>query len=196
MKRLSGWFKQSYRHQLASRGIKTKYKIPEFKTKGKRFIIVDIDGTIIDISTRWKLASEKFTEETPAFWNEMMRPEMLKLDRPIDNTAYYLSTLVSNKINIIYLSGRRDNLTKETSRFLKDNGFPTGQLILRPLGMSTREFKSLILEKVKVNNNILLSIGDRDSDEEVSANLNIPFIRVRPNITWDSKTRRKILKHL
>jgi predicted secreted acid phosphatase len=195
MKKTSGWYKDKCLHALASRGVKTKeIKMPPFNVKGKRFVVVDIDGTLFDISKRWEFISKKYKEGTPQFWDEMAKSKLLKMDEPINGTASFLTSLHDLGINIIYLSGRRTNLTKETLKALRINGYPYGHVILRPKGLGSEEFKTNILKRIKINNQVLVHIGDRESDKMASVLSEVPFVQVNANKEWNSKIQNSIKK--
>ena len=92
MKKTSGWYNQSIQHAFAARGITIK----EPKINGihnKKIIVVDLDGTVFDITKRWNLAKNKYKEGTPQFWDSFMDEEKIKYDIPINKTADRLQQL-------------------------------------------------------------------------------------------------------
>jgi len=199
---MKGWRKDSYRHKMASYGVKTAHgqkKIEAYgqaKTTGTPVVIGDLDGTLFDTSERYRLASEEHNPKSPKFWDAFMDTSKVKHDKPIKNTAYFLSTLKHAGAKIIYLSGRRATLSKETRRLLDDNGYPQGKLILRPKGDNTVDFKVDQILKLRSNNNVKVYIGDEKRDEEIGDITNIPTVKVKTNREWSSFQRREIIKEL
>lgn len=196
---MKGWKKDSYRHKMAKFGIKTANGIKRIeaygqaKITGTPVIIVDIDGTIFDTSERYELASAEHNPKSPKFWDAFMDTSKIKHDKPIKNTAYFLSSLKHAGAKIIYLSGRRATLSKETRRLLDDHGYPQGKLILRPKGDNTVDFKVDQIMKLKKTNNVKVYIGDEKRDEEIGKIVDVPTIRVNSNREWSNITRRKII---
>jgi len=199
---MKGWKKDSYRHKMAKYGIKTASGVKRIeayeqaKITGTPVIIVDIDGTIFDTSERFELASEEHNPKSPKFWDAFMDTSKIKLDKPIKNTAYFLSSLKHAGAKIIYLSGRRTALSKETRRLLDGHGYPQGKLILRPKGVSTVDFKVDQILKLRETNNIKVYIGNEKVDEEIGKITDIPTVKVRTNKEWSNIQRREMIREL
>ena len=197
------WNKESQRHRLAKYGVKTKdgqKSLSSYdgnvKTTGKPVVIVDLDGTIFDTSERYRLASEEHNPKSPKFWDAFMDTSKIKHDKPIKNTAFFLASLKHSGATIIYLSGRRATLSKETRRLLDNHGYPQGKLILRPKGNNTVDFKVDNILRLRKNNNVKVYIGDDKKDEEIGKIVNVPTVRVNKNKEWSSLKRRKIIKEM
>lgn len=193
------WKNESQRHRLAKYGVKTAQghrkleSYGEAKTTGMPVVIVDLDGTVFDVSERYEMASEEHNPKSPKFWDSFMDTSKVKHDKPIKNTAFFLSTLKQAGAKIIYLSGRRATLSKETRRLLDKHGYPQGKLILRPKGNNTVDFKVDQILRLRTTNNVKVYIGDEKRDEEIGKIVNVPTIRVNSNKEWSNMTRRKII---
>jgi len=187
---MKGWKGELERHSLASRGIKSKReamgRFKDFKVNLPKVIVVDIDGTLFDTRKRWDKASEYAKPPSPDFWNLFMSDDFIKLDTPIKNSARVLRYLEREGFSIIYLSGRRKSLLLDTEIALEKAGFPEGEIILRERGIATEDFKIREMRRIAIDNNIVMSIGDSDSDKYVAMKTTVPFVRVLQNSDWDN----------
>lgn len=186
---MKGWKGELERHALASRGIKSKReaygKIKDYKSNLPKVIVVDIDGTLFDTRERWNKAKEIAKPPSPDFWNMFMSDDFIKLDEPIENSAKVLRYLVKRGFKIIYLSGRRKSVLIDTEMALEKGGFPEGEILLRKKGMATEDFKIREMRRISMENNVIMSIGDSDSDKYVAMKTTVPFVRVLQNSDWD-----------
>lgn len=160
----------------------------------KPTIVIDIDGTILDTTARWNEAKKQAKPPSPKFWNEFMNPKLVPLDKPIPETVKKLRQLESLGMKVIYLSGRRSNLIKETKALLEKHGYPTGRIILRKLGDETVDFKIMNLLQLKSENNIKVYVGDESRDLRIGKQTRIPSVRVMPNRRWDDNLWESIKK--
>ncbi len=76
----------------------------------KKFVIVDIDGTIADISHR-----VKYVETKPKNWDKFFAE--LNKDKPITHIIELVENLSKN-YNIIFCTGRAESLREETQEFI------------------------------------------------------------------------------
>ena len=189
---MKGWRGELERHNLASKGIKTKNmsltKQVDNCADGielERAVIVDLDGTIFDSRVRWKKASEKATPPSPAFWEYFMSDDFIKYDTPIKNSAKVLNYIKECGFKIIYLSGRRDEVKLDTEIAIEKYGFPEGEIILRKKGLKTEDFKIRELRRLKSEYNVAMMIGDSDSDKYVAMQTQTHFVRVLQNDVWN-----------
>lgn len=193
---MKGWKGELERHALASKGIKTKTnaygKIKDYKINLDKVIIVDIDGTLFDTRIRWKKATEIAKPPSPAFWEAFMSDDFIRHDTPLRSSAKVLEFLVKSGYKIIYLSGRRDEVLIDTEIALERGGFPDGEIILRRKGLRTEDFKIREMRRLNMEYNVVMSIGDSDSDKYVAHEVAIPFVWVLQNSEWDKDTLKQI----
>jgi hypothetical protein len=97
-------------------------------------LICDIDGSIADWRERAKVAGVepdrtdlgKFQE----WLNKLQSNETLLKDKPIPQTQFLVQKAAAN-FEIIYLTGRSELFRDATTRWLFENRFPAGKLIMR-----------------------------------------------------------------
>lgn len=187
---MKGWRGELERHALASKGIKTTgmgmKRLKDYKVNLDKVIVVDIDGTLFDTRERWKKALEVAKPPSPTFWNAFMSDDFIKLDKPIKNSARVLHYLVKEGYKIIYLSGRRKSLMLDTEIAFDHANLPEGEIILRPKGMSTEDFKVREMRRLNMENNVIMSIGDSNSDKYVALKTTTPYVMVLQNNGWDN----------
>ena len=195
----SGWHRESRRHAMASKGIPTGNRMTNKQVSSgasnrKRLVIVDIDGTILDTSERWNQALEVALPPSAKFWDAYMDSSKVKLDKPIPNTAVFLNMLKQDRnVEIVYLSGRRTSLMKETKRLMEKEGFPQGKIILRKKGLHTKEFKFDEMKELQKDNDVLAYVTDEFSEFPVAESLDIKAIKVGRNKKWSKEIRQKIV---
>jgi len=144
-----------------------------------RAISIDIDGTIANIDERLRQAQSKYAYGTGAFWNYFLSGSLFYLDRPIPQARDFLQRFAQCG-RIIYLSGRPLNTFEETQEWLRSNGFPNGELLLRPSG-NTREFKTNQLIRLKREYYLIAHIGDSEDDRLSAQEAGVPFVQVKTN---------------
>ena len=197
---MKGWKGELERHSLASKGIKTKTnaygKIKDYKLNLQKVVIVDIDGTLFDTRIRWRKANEIAKPPSPAFWEAFMSDDFIKHDTPLRSSAKVLNFLVKSGYKIIYLSGRRDEVLLDTEIALEQGGFPEGEIFLRRKGLKTEDFKIREMRRLNMEYNVVMSIGDSDSDEYVAHEVAIPFVWVLQNSEWDKDTLNHIKSNM
>lgn len=98
--------------------------------------LVDIDGTCADWTDRAKRAGncpEKRTRANMQDWlDRLQNAATLMSDRPILPVRAILKGLAKQRgIKLIYLTGRDEEWRDVTVRWLKRNGFPKGELLMR-----------------------------------------------------------------
>ena len=120
----------------------------------KPFIIVDLDGTLADISAR-KAKSVLSNGETN--WDEMFNPDNISLDVPrFDIMQQIEAFLVDNPgTEVIITSGRSDRTREDTRYWLTKHGFLYNRLLMRPNGDYTpddvlkEKFLNTYMDKTK-----------------------------------------------
>lgn len=98
----------------------------------KRAYIVDIDGTLADISHRLR-----FIEAQPKQWDDFF--EACSDDLPIEDVIDVVRAIACEQEGvrgpeIVYLTGRPERVRDKTNVWLACNGLPAGRLIMRKDG--------------------------------------------------------------
>ena len=88
--------------------------------------IIDIDGTIADLSHRLH-----YIQSTPKEWDAFF--DAMGDDAPIPGTRFLVWAL-SSYYTIIYLTGRPNSHRMQTVKWLVKNEFPEGDLVMRKTG--------------------------------------------------------------
>ncbi|ETO12587.1 hypothetical protein RFI_24789, partial [Reticulomyxa filosa] len=158
---------------------------------GKKTLVVDIDGTLVDIDLRLQLApgSGPGGERTTQEWSLVLNKQFFHMDRCIETALHYLRFIAKEKRwNIIYLSGfyyyyyyyyllekkkkriELYNIYIYVYRYLFQKwGFPSGHIIHRPRGKKTEVFKLEMLSALSQQYAVVGYIGDRIIDDCVCA---------------------------
>ncbi|GAA1659762.1 hypothetical protein GCM10009744_61540 [Kribbella alba] len=87
------------------------------------YAVLDIDATLSDTSKRIH-----FVEKRPKDWDSFFAHA--KDDAVLDEGLAVATTLAEGH-DIVYLTGRPERLRRDTVKWLKDNGFPEGKLLMR-----------------------------------------------------------------
>jgi hypothetical protein len=87
------------------------------------YAVLDIDATLSDTSQRIH-----FLERKPKDWDSFFAHA--KEDAVLDEGLAVATTLGAEH-DIVYLTGRPERLRRDTVKWLKDNGFPDGKLLMR-----------------------------------------------------------------
>ena len=86
----------------------------------------------------------------------------------------------------MYLSGRRQGTEDATERWLRQHGFPHGQIIHREMGNRSLYFKSSWLRELRNQYWVDAHIGDRLEDDGGAARYTgIKFIHIKDRL-WPS----------
>jgi len=139
-------------------------------------IVVDIDGTIADVSRRLEFALARHPRKGHRFWDVFLDPSLYHLDVPIEAARKILDWYPGE---IIYLSGRRAGTEDATRDWLLEHGFPLGQIHHRPKGEKTIDFKvRVIRELLRKGYNIESGWGDTEQDRIAYEEAGIPALIV------------------
>lgn len=125
------------------------------------YVIVDIDGTIADLSHRLHYLEEK-PKNYDAFYDEVDKD--LPIEKVIDIVRH-----LSEKYFIVITSGRTNKTCDKTINWLSRNGVPYDALLMKQwyFIQTDIEAKKSIYEKCLANKNIIMSIDDRPSIVEL-----------------------------
>jgi len=115
------------------------------------WIFCFIDGTILDDRHRINLPNKGFD-----------RLDLVEKDKPVPGSIETLN-LLARKYNIFYMSARKDDLRELTVKWLKEQGYPDGEVYFG----DTHEKRMGIVKELKKKRNIIAGIGDRWDDNEM-----------------------------
>ena len=87
------------------------------------YAVLDIDATLSDTSKRIK-----FLDKKPKDWDSFFA--RAKDDAVLDEGLAVATTLAADH-EIVYLTGRPERIRRDTVKWLEDNGFPEGRLLMR-----------------------------------------------------------------
>jgi phosphoglycolate phosphatase-like HAD superfamily hydrolase len=183
----------------------------------KRFLVADLDNTLIDSRERFKQSLAEavgFTsitaipptfkikrlskDQRDRFYKSFLSGERMDLDVPVKGSVEVLSRLRSLGLGTIYLTGRHDSkeesLKSETLKTLSRFGFPIPNgtdtmLYMKPKKMSpTDEFKRAVLERLTTRLDLSVGVDDEPDDLQVVAD----FIPLTIGIALSSEVAREI----
>jgi predicted secreted acid phosphatase len=148
-----------------------------------RVISVDLDGTVANIRRRYEYALQHGPDKSNEFYNVFLDGEFYHLDEPIPASLEFLWRYVRElKGRVVYLSGRRQGTEGQTEAWLRQHGFPNGEIIHREMGMRSLHFKSEWLITLRRQYWVDAHIGDRLEDDGGAARFTgTRFIHIRDN---------------
>lgn len=120
--------------------------------------IFDIDGTLANGSHR-----EHHIKKSPKDWDTYF--SLCLDDEPILPIVILLRTLHQAGQQIVYVSGRSDQVKELTERWLAWHGLPTGPLYMRPTGnyIDDQILKGQFLDQIKAEGyKPLMAFDDRN----------------------------------
>lgn len=122
-------------------------------------VVVDIDETVLDNSPyEAKCILENVSY--PTYWDEWMNASSAK---PVPGALEFLNYVQSNKMEVFYITNRKEKYRAQTLKNLQDIGFPFADnehLLLRTDESSKKARRAKVSEKY----NIVLLIGDNLND--------------------------------
>lgn len=113
-------------------------------------LVLDIDGTLADLSHREFLVADKATAD----WDTFFSDELIYKDQVIKGALEGYEALYDLADKIYIVSGRPERSLDRTEEWLIENGFDLskvlGSIILRPddLKSTSREFKEAVLKSI------------------------------------------------
>jgi phosphoglycolate phosphatase-like HAD superfamily hydrolase len=184
---------------------------------GKRFLVTDLDNTLIDSRERFGRSVAEATGSTSIasipptfkigrlskdqrdrFYKLFLSGEHMDLDVPVKGSVEVLSRLRSLGLGTIYLTGRHhskeESLKSETLKTLSRFGFPIPNgtdiiLCMKPRKMSpTDDFKRAVLERLATRLDLAVGVDDEPDDLRVMAD----FIPLTIGVALSSEVAREI----
>lgn len=109
---------------------------------------VDIDGTVADISKRIDFALQFGKDGSKEYWDVLLQGANYHTDEPILACRQSLLNWVSSHCpasgmprRVVYVSGRRSGTESQTAAWLRQHGFPAGDIWHRPQGIRSYLWK-------------------------------------------------------
>jgi predicted secreted acid phosphatase len=114
--------------------------------KKKEVIVVDIDGTLFDVSHRLK-----YIEGPQKDWKRFFSEEEVSKDKPYPSVVEFVNTLKEGTgLPVVVLTGRPETLRELTERQLEEAGVNYDELIMKP---KERSFEKAVSFKKDVLRN-------------------------------------------
>jgi predicted secreted acid phosphatase len=173
------------------------------KLRARRFLVTDLDNTLIDSRARFNLAVSEATgypqaithqmsntksltkDQRNKFYDVFLSGKYMDLDVPVKGSVETLKKLRAMGFGIVYLTGRHhsqeESLKYETLKTLSHYGYPipdnsSVMLYMKPSKMSpTNEYKRNVLERLVRNMSIAVGVDDEENDLQVMVDL-IPLV--------------------
>jgi len=146
--------------------------------KAKSYIVIDLDGTIADISHRVHLAQARLWDDFNALASE----------DALWGSTMNIIPFLAKTYSCIIVTGRDEKWRVQTEKWLEDNGIARyfNAVLMRPSGNFDHDYKVKIelLEehfsgKDGVLENVLLALDDRDAVVEAYRNYGLECWQVR-----------------
>jgi hypothetical protein len=157
-------------------------------------VIVDIDGTLADGSTRFALAGpEPERDDRWAYrkWLEAVQDEQrLSRDKPNMAVLETVKSLYRGGAEILYLTAREEVYRDVTQAWLNKHGAPIGDLHMRGYEdwRSTGEYKgSVLVGLMQTHGGLMMAIDDDANGEleQIYQELGISHLKCMDNIaSW------------
>ena len=144
----------------------------------KNYIIVDIDGTIADATHRLHYIHDQGPgkKDWNAFFNECVH------DTPHQDVIDLVRLCsVAHNHEVLYVSGRSDQVRLETRAWLVRHGLPFGRLHMRKQGDHRPDYqvKSEILDQIGLKpENVWFVLDDRDQVVDMWRNRGFRVLQV------------------
>jgi len=118
------------------------------------------------------------------FYTTFLDGQFYHMDEPILASIECLWRYIREcKGRVVYLSGRRQGTEEATERWLRQHGFPNGEIIHREMGHRSLYFKSYWLGVLREKYWVDAHIGDRLEDDGGAARYRgIKFIHIQDRV--------------
>jgi hypothetical protein len=136
--------------------------------------------TVADITRRITHSLTFGPHGSRAFYEELLRGELYHMDEPVIESRDFLRRYVE-EINgkVLYLSGRRKGTESHSREWLKNHGFPDGEILHRAPGHRSLNFKIEGLLQYRGRHWVDAHVGDRLEDDGGAARAaGVKFIHI------------------
>ncbi len=127
----------------------------------KNTIIFDLDGTLVNVDARRKIAIK---QNGKMDWNKWFDPSNIKFDTPNDTVIKMAQLFAEDGFNIFIFSGRLDTTKHTTLAWLTRNRVPFHKLVMRDkdrLFMPDDQLKKQLLDEHADIDDVFLVVDDR-----------------------------------
>jgi hypothetical protein len=108
-----------------------------------------IRPALVDTLAGLGVGTEIFVDASSFWSNNFFGGEFLRFDGATPGAVHHVRECVREGARIVYLSGREETVMRQTADSLRGLGFPEGDAMLRPRGMSDVAFKRSALERMR-----------------------------------------------
>ena len=129
------------------------------KKKGKRAVVVDVDETVLD-NSRYQAWVIKTGKSYPQGWAKWARK---KTAAAIPGSLEFLNYADKNKVDVFYITNRKQNICAPTIENLKKRGFPNVS-DKTVLCRTNESGKTARRDAVRKDHRIVVMLGDNLSD--------------------------------
>jgi len=150
-------------------------------TRKKEAVICDIDGTAACDMPRWSAATNNTNKLKNVNWDIYFDENLLLNDKPIKEIKKIVLKYFSEGKQIIYLTGRHGKLLGITKKWLKNNNFPIGIVLMRENDdyENIFNFKTSKIKEVLKKYNVVFALGDLKEDKAAYDSFGIPNFIVK-----------------
>lgn len=154
------------------------YVAPQYSggTPVSKCILVDIDGTMALMDGRGPFEWHRVGEDKP---NE----KVVKLVSWLDDYSDLQYELAGEGAEIIFLSGRDETCRRETTIWLREQGFGAHKLLMRPAGDNRKDSivkLELFNQHIRNDYDVQFVLDDRDQVVEMWRKLGLTCLQVAP----------------
>ena len=132
-------------------------------------LVLDLDGTLFDTSTRWGLCEKLANGNKRMFWECYQSPRFMNFDKPKWEIIRFVQQLIEEKQPevVVIVSGRSEKQREETLKQLSEIGIEPNEVVLRGEKdfRKDHEFKRDAIRKLrgKYDQNKVIVVDDSDA---------------------------------
>ncbi len=179
---------------------KIDIKIPP-SLQGKKIVVFDIDNTLLDVSERYmtcirevgldpnrSLYKESYWKRQ-RFWKIFLSDKYLHLDKPDIETINLVRRLHKNGYGIILLTGRPEDMRRDTQEQMKKFRVPYDLLIMRPKGNREPDvkYKPCVIQMLLEEELDIIEYHEDDPATIETVRKRYPSINVVPHSIYRKK---------
>ena len=144
----------------------------------KNTIIFDLDGTLVNVDARRKIAIK---QNGKMDWNKWFDPSNIKFDTPNDTVIKMAQLFAEDGFNIVIFSGRSDKTKHTTLDWLTHNKVPFNKLVMRDKDrhfMPDNDLKKQLLNEHVDIDDVFLVVDDRQQVVDMWRSLGLKVFQV------------------